>query len=160
MLKIKSHGGILFTEGVRMKFTLILDKTREEEVLVYAKEKNEITEKIERLVNGDANTVNGYLDDQIVKLDFCDVYCFSIDGGKLYAVCENEKYLLKARLYSIEQLLGYNFIKINQSSIANIGKIARFDASIGGTLKVIFKNGYTDYVSRRNIKSVKERLGL
>ncbi len=143
-----------------MKFTLILDKTREEEVLIYAKEKNEITQKIERLVKGDPKTFNGYLNDQIVKLDSGDIYCFAIDGGKLYAVCEDEKYLLKTRLYSIEHSLCNDFIKINQSSIANISKIGRFDVSIGGTLKVIFKNGYTDYVSRRNIKAVKERLKL
>ena len=56
--------------------------------------------------------------------------------------------------------LGTDFIKINQSCIANIRQIQRFDTSFSGTLRVIFKNGYTDYVSRRQLKAVKERLGL
>ncbi len=72
----------------------------------------------------------------------------------------DEEILIYARLYNIEEMLNKDFIKINQSSIANISKIQKFDASISGTLKVIFKNGYTDYVSRRNIKKVKERIGL
>ena len=64
------------------------------------------------------------------------------------------------RLYSIEEKLSEDFIKINQSTVINIKKIQRFDVSVTGTLKVIMKNGYTDYVSRRRIKNVKERLGL
>ena len=89
-----------------------------------------------------------------------EVFCFIVENSKVYAICDDKKYLLKLRLYNIEQTLDKDFIKINQSSIANINKIQKFDASIGGTLKVIFKNGYTDYVPRRNIKHVKERLGL
>ena len=44
--------------------------------------------------------------------------------------------------------------------LINIDKIKRFDASLSGFLLVTLKNGYSDYVSRRNLKNVKERLGL
>ena len=71
-----------------------------------------------------------------------------------------EKFEIKTRLYVIEEKLPENFIKINQSCIANINQIERFDASISGTLKIRFKNGYTDYVSRRQLKNVKERIGI
>ena len=60
----------------------------------------------------------------------------------------------------MEKKLPENFVKINQSCIANIDKINRFDASFSGTLKLIFKNSYTDYVSRRQLKTVKERIGI
>ena len=143
-----------------MKFTVILDENRDEEIIIYAKQKTKIIEKIENLVKGYDKTINGYSQGEVVKLNLSDIYCFCTDGGKLYAICEKERYLLKTRLYMIEELLGNEFIKINQSSIANINKIQKFDVSIGGTLKVILKNGYTDYVSRRNLKFVKERLGL
>ncbi|MBQ8740717.1 MAG: LytTR family transcriptional regulator [Clostridia bacterium] len=143
-----------------MKCTVILDKTREEEILIYAHQRNEIIDKIERMATDVTPQLIGYSRGEMVKLDIKDVYCFTVDGGKLFAVCENEKYLLKTRLYNVEDRLDKGFIKINQSSIANISKIQKFDASISGTLKVIFKNGYTDYVSRRNIKKVKERIGL
>ena len=52
------------------------------------------------------------------------------------------------------------FIYINQGCLANINLIDRFDASIGGTLLIIFKSGYKDYVSRRQLKKIKERLGI
>lgn len=143
-----------------MKCTVILDKTREEEIIIYAHQKSEMVEAVENLINDKTQYVNGYLNGEIVKLLPQEVFCFIVENSKVYAICDNKKYLLKLRLYNIEQMLDKDFIKINQSSIANINKIQKFDASIGGTLKVIFKNGYTDYVSRRNIKNVKERLGL
>lgn len=143
-----------------MKCTVILDKTREEEIIIYAHQKSEMVEAVENLINDKTQSINGYLNGEIVKLLPREVFCFTVENSKIYAICDDKKYLLKLRLYNIEQMLDKNFIKINQSSIANINKIQKFDASIGGTLKVIFKNGYTDYVSRRNIKKVKERLGL
>ena len=78
----------------------------------------------------------------------------------MFALTEKGKYRLKSRLYQLEKNLNDNFVKINQSCIANIKKIEKFKASVGGALMVIFKNGYEDYVSRRNLKNVKERLGL
>ena len=143
-----------------MKCTVILDKTREEEIIIYAHQKSEMVEAVENLINDKTQSINGYLNGEIVKLLPREVFCFTVENSKIYAICDDKKYLLKLRLYNIEQMLDKDFIKINQSSIANINKIQKFDASIGGTLKVIFKNGYTDYVSRRNIKNVKERLGL
>lgn len=143
-----------------MKFTVITDCDREEEIVIYAHQKSKLIDEIESLVKGKSEMLNGYLRGEIVKLDPRDVFCFTVEDGKVYAVCENEKYLLKIRIYQLQEMLDENFIKINQSSIANIKRIKKFDASVYGTLKVIFKNGYVDYVSRRNIKTVKERLGL
>ncbi|MBR3592259.1 MAG: LytTR family transcriptional regulator DNA-binding domain-containing protein [Clostridia bacterium] len=143
-----------------MKCTVILDKTREEEIVIYAHQKNEMICEIERMAQEKPLQMTGFLNEEIVRLEPQDIYCFTVEGGRLYAIGENEKYLIKARLYNIEEILDKSFIKINQSSIANVKKIQKFDASISGTLKVIFKNGHTDYVSRRNVKNVKERLGL
>ena len=143
-----------------MKCTVILDKTREEEIVIYAHQKNEMIFEIERMAQEKPLQLTGFLNEEIVRLEPQDIYCFTVEGGRLYAIGESEKYLIKARLYNIEEILDKSFIKINQSSIANVKKIQKFDASISGTLKVIFKNGHTDYVSRRNIKNVKERLGL
>lgn len=143
-----------------MKFSFFIDKDKDEEVIVYAHEKTKLIESIENLVNENDFELIGFIDKEAVKIDIADVYCFTVENNKIYAVCEDEKYLLKSRLYQIEEKLSENFIKINQSCIANIRKIRKFDASFSGTLTVIFKNGYKDFVSRRNVKNVKERLGL
>lgn len=143
-----------------MKFRIIIDKEREEEVTVCAHEETNLTAEIERLCREDAIELIGYKDRDAVKVEMLEVYCFIVEDGKIFAITENDKLQLKCRLYTVEERLTDSFVKINQSCIANIRMIERFEASIGGALTVKFKNGYCDYVSRRNLKKVKERLGL
>lgn len=143
-----------------MKFKLFIDKEREEEVIVYAHEKSRLVSEIESLIEDSASELVGFNRGEATRISAGDVYSFVLEEGRLFAVTENEKFLIKSRLYKVEEKLPQNFVKINQSCIANIKKIKKFDVTVSGTLKVVFKNGYTDYVSRRNIKKVKERLGL
>ncbi len=143
-----------------MKCRTVIDKDREEEVVIYVHEKNSLSYEIEELVLGKSLELFGYKDKNIIKLSPSDVFCFTVEDNKVYAVCEKEKYQIKQRLYLLEEILDRDFVKINQSCIANIRKISKFDTSITGTLMISFKNGYRDYVSRRQLKKVKERVGL
>ena len=143
-----------------MKFHLIIDETREEEVLVYCHKRTPLTDAIECLINEESLEITGFRDNEIKRLELNEIYCFLSENNKVFAVCENDKFLLKTRLYKLEERLGKDFVKINQSCIANIQKIEHFDTSVSGTLKVVFKNKYVDFVSRRQLKNIKERLGL
>lgn len=143
-----------------MKIEVIVDKNNEEKIVIYTKEETDLAKQIEKIVNENAVEFLGYKNEQIVKLNPFDIYYVTVIDNKVYAVLEKEKYLLKERLYALEEKLPENFVKVNQSCIANIKKIKRFDASFSGTLKLIFNNGHTDYVSRRQLKKVKERIGI
>ncbi len=143
-----------------MKCKILIDPDREEEVLIYAKKESARIREIERFVTGDTAELIGYRDKQIRTLRPAEVHCFTLREGKLFATTDGGEWQIKSRLYEIEQLLDDSFIKINQSCIANVKKIDRFDASFAGALIVTFKNGYRDYVSRRCMKSVKERIGF
>ncbi len=140
-----------------MKCQTIVDRHREEEVLIYVHEKNARSEEIEKFVLGEETELFGYREKEITKLHLSDIHLFTVQENKVFALTHSETYQLKQRLYILEDLLDGNFIKINQSCIANIKK---FDASFAGALVVIFENGHRDYVSRRRLKAVKERLGL
>ena len=143
-----------------MKFTLFIDDRHEEECIIYARERSRLVEEIERLIMEDAFEIMGYKDAEIVRLNPCEVYCFAVEGGKTYAITQDDKLLIKYRLYQLEEKLADSFVKINQSCIVSIRQIKRFDASLSGSLMVELKNGYSDYVSRRQLKRVKERLGV
>lgn len=143
-----------------MIFQILIDKEKEESCVVIA---HQITDKIleiEKLVKGEEFDFVGYIDEHIVKLNVDDIVCFFVENNKIYAYQNDEKYYIKQRLYNIEEKLNSNFIKINQSCLANIKKIKRFSVSFNGALLVEFNNGYKDYVSRRELKNVKRRLGL
>lgn len=132
-----------------------------EEVVAYAKDKNELIENIERLCNNFQEKLIGYsTNGRIKELITINVECFYTDDDKIIAIYENEKYLVRKRLYELFELYCEHFVYINQGCLANISKIKYFDTSIGGTILVVFRSGYKDYVSRRKIKNVKERLGI
>lgn len=143
-----------------MKFELVVDPAAEERVVMYTKENNPLAEEIRRLVETCQEGLVGYKEKEIVSLNPLEILCVTVMDSRVYAVCREETFLLKERLYVLEERLPDCFVKINQSCIANLRQIQRFDASVSGTLKVRFKNGYVDYVSRRQLRLVKERLGI
>lgn len=143
-----------------MKCQTIIDKSREEEVIIYVHEKSELSEEIESLVLGTSTELIGYSDKLAIKINLSEIFCIVVEDSKVYVMTENEKLRMKQRLYVLEEMLGNDFVKINQSCIVNIRKIERFDASFAGALSVTLKNGHKDYVSRRQLKTVKERVGL
>ena len=143
-----------------MKCEIIIDPACEEKTVIYVRENNRQIENIKKLVEESGTELLGYGDKGIKVLNPADIYCVTVLDGKVYAVCEKENLLLKQRLYEVEEKLWSTFVKINQSCLANLRKVERFDASVSGTLMLRFQNGYTDCVSRRQLKHIKERLGI
>lgn len=143
-----------------MKLKLFIDPERDEEIIVYAHKKSSLTDAIEQLVSENGFELIGYTETQAVKLNPNEICCFSVIGEKVFARSISGDYRVKFRLFQLEEQLPDTFVKINQSCIANIRMVDRFDYSISGSLLIRFKNGTSDYVSRRQMKKVKERFGL
>ena len=143
-----------------MKCQIIIDEKREEEVLIYAQKRSSLVNEIERLVESNNLTIKGTKDDEIIIINPLDVTCFISQNNKVFALIGEEQYKIKERLYQLEEMMDENYIKINQSCLANIKRIDRFSSSLGGAIMVLFDNGYKDYISRRELKKFKERMGL
>ncbi len=142
-----------------MKYKLIIDENQEESITIIAKKDDPIFEQVRKMINSKDQLLIGYNNEQMKIINKEDVYYINCEE-KVYIYLKNEKYDSKKRLYQLENLLDNNFIKINQSCIVNIKYIDKFKVSFSGQLEVVLKNGYTDYISRRQLKSVKERVGL
>ncbi len=144
-----------------MKCFTFIDKNEEERVIIYSKERTSLVDQIEKLVSSTGVSLTGTYEDTSVLINPMDVCCFFVESGKIFALINEKKYQLKERLYQLEDM-SFNeyFVKLNQSCLANIKQIKEFKASIGGSVMVIFQNGYKDYISRRELKNVKERIGL
>ena len=144
-----------------MKYTTVIDPRREEEVIIHAKKKTREIDELESYLDRMSAELMGYGEDgQIVPLRPAEVHCFIVEDGKVYALTDTGKLTVRLPLYAIEEMLSEDFVRINQSCLGNVRKIARFDASIGGALMVTFQNGNRDYVSRRQLKTVKERMHI
>ena len=131
-----------------------------EHIDVYAHEGSDIPKEIEGLLKNKEYVLIGYTEREAAKLEPSSVICFIAEEGRVIAIAEGARFTVRETLGELEEHLPDQFIRINRSAIANIRKIEKFDVSFSGTLGVIFKNGYKDYVSRRNLKKIKERLGL
>ena len=143
-----------------MRFNLIIDKVKEEEVTVTVHERSALTEQIEALVKQHTGTdrIIAFAEDEMKQLSFADIECITVLDGKTYAIdAENKRYCLKQRLYELEELLPTFFIRINKSTLANEKKIQRFAASFSGAVDAVFQCGYREHVSRRCFAEIKRR---
>lgn len=143
-----------------MKFRLIIDKEKNEEVTATVHERSALTDKIEALVlayTGD-NKVTAYTEDELLQLPFDRIQCITILEGKTFAVdTKGKQYRLKQRLYELEQVLPASFIRINKSALANEAHLERFVATYSGGINARFRSGYEEYVSRRCFATIKRR---
>lgn len=143
-----------------MKFKLIIDAEKDEEVIATVRERSPLTDQIERLVMQYTGTdrIAAYTEDDMKMLLFSDIECITILDGKTYAIdTNNRRYRLKLRLYELEEILPSSFIRINKSTLANETRLERFTASFSGAVDAVFQCGYTEYVSRRCFAEIKRR---
>lgn len=135
----------------------------EEKVCAYSKERSPLIDKIENLCQEkkiQAKNLFGYLEKDIVFLNLDEISYISIEEEKTIAHIGKKKYQMKEKISSLEEMLGKDFIQINRYALVNIHHIARFDTSWNGNLVVYLKDGTRDFVSRRRIRSLKERIGI
>ena len=143
-----------------MKFKLIIDKEKDEELVATVHSRSALTDEIEALVlkHAGADRISAYRDDEMKMLAFSDIECVTVLDGKTYAIdFKNQRYRLRQRLYELEALLPSSFIRINKSTLANENRLDRFAVTYAGSVDAVFKCGYTEYVSRRCFAQIKRR---
>ncbi len=143
-----------------MKFKLIIDNDKDEEVVVTAHRRTALIEEIEALVQQAApDRIPAYTEDSIKMLSLSSIECITVLDGKTYAIHEDgQKYRLKQRLYELEELLPSSFIRINKSTLANEPRLDQFAVTYSGGVDAVFHCGYREYVSRRCFAQIKRRL--
>ncbi len=143
-----------------MKYRIEIQESLPEEIVILAREETPILHRLEELLKEEKVQLMGYRGDDMMPLSLEDIDCVFVQDGKVYVLTSAEKLQVKLRLYQLAPILGDAFVKINQSCLVRVSKIKRFVPSIGGALMVVLENGYQDYISRRQLKTIKERFGL
>jgi len=143
-----------------MKYKLIIDPEREESLELTLHERTSLADKIEALLGETSEHILGYYDLDAYRLSPSDIDCVYTDGDDIFALVGKESYRVRLRLYELEELLGGAFVKLNRGCIVRVSSIVKFESSLGGSLSVVLRNGFNDYISRRELKNVKRRFGL
>ena len=144
-----------------MKFRLIIDKEKDEEVVATVHNRTALIDEIEVLLlqHAGADRIIGSTGDDIKILSVSEIQCITVLDGKTFAIDSgNRRYRLKQRLYELEAILPSSFIRINKSALANERALERFAVTYAGSVDAVFKCGFKEYVSRRCFSEIKRRL--
>lgn len=143
-----------------MKYKLIIDPAAEERLDLTLHERTPLADRIEALIGESGDHLLGYRDFDVYRLAPSDIDCVYTDGDDVCAMVGGECYRLRMRLYEIEERFGDSFVRLNRGCIVRVSAIIKFESSLGGSLRAILKNGFGDYISRRELQNVKRRFGL
>lgn len=142
---------IKINEEYKVPKTLVFTDKMTEEVL---RIKSFVLENSESLLIG-------FLNEKIKILNPAKIYRIYTEDSRVFAESIDEKYLVKKRIYQLEEILkSKKFVRISNSELINLNLVDSFDLSYSGTISVKMNNKSKTFVSRRYVKKIKETLGI
>ena len=144
-----------------MKLELNIDEKVKETLVVVSA--NKIDKEVQNLINYieySSEYLIGIVEDKASIIDIDEIIRVYIEDRKTFVATLKDTYVVKKKLYEVENMVTRNFIKISQSEMANIKFIKNLDFSNTGTIVIKYKNSDISYVSRRMIKEFKLKLGI
>ena len=122
---------------------------------------SEVNNVLKKLSEDTSQIISGSKNGKISVLEQADLIRIYANDKKVFAVTGEGEYVLRQRLYELEERLdGRWFVRISNSEIINLKKVGHFDLSFTGTICVKLSDGTTSYVSRRYVSKIKKILGI
>lgn len=66
----------------------------------------------------------------------------------------------KRKLYELEAMMSYDFVRVSKSMLVNMDKIASIQMGPIGSTEIILDDESSVHVSRKYFKELKKRLGI
>ncbi len=146
-----------------MQIEIKIDSTCKEPKIIILTESmsSEVNEIIQRISDEKPNLLTAFREDIAEILEQDDIFRIYSANGKVFAVTDNAEYVLRFRLYELEERLSKkHFVRISHSEIINLKKVKNFDLSYAGTICVRMLDDSTAFVSRRYVSKIKQVLGM
>ena len=130
------------------------------DIVIRADEKDDqIMSLIEKLsVREEAKLTVFDRDNCSCVIDKEEIIFVSADGKNVRVTATSGIYRAKQSLQSIEELLSRKFLRVSRFELINLSMVRKYDFTIGGTLRIEFKNGMETWASRRYIPLIRQRL--
>lgn len=130
-------------------------------IIMTASMSEKINHLVEMLSEDNPLILSGYRNGKFEVLEQTELIRIYANSGKVFGVTDLGEYVLRHRLYELEERLNpHQFVRISHSEIINLKRVSNFDLSFTGTICVNFLNGETTYVSRRYVAKIKKMLGI
>lgn len=143
-----------------MKISFLFhEKYKESEIVICgAKKSKELAELKQVIAEAVDEKLTVYDDRDAVRITQGEVIRFYASRQRVYAQTADATYLVRARLYELEEMLKKQFVRISNSEIVNVKKIRRMDTSISGTIHMYLQDNIETYVSRRYVSRIRDSL--
>lgn len=144
-----------------MKVNIDIDnKYKETSVTIQTNEWTEELDHVVKLLKQEQpKRLFGVEADQTILLNPSEIDFVYADNRKVYAAIKNHRTEVKMKLFEVEKSLAHaHFMRFSKSVIGNINRIRRFELSFNGNLCVYFSSGNKEYITRKYVASIKERL--
>lgn len=147
-----------------MDIEVKIDASQSEPKVIIITDK--LTDKVQDIIAALENVtapqvISGLSGDRVKILEQDKIIRIYTEGGKICSDTEEGRFILRGRLYELEERLDKKtFVRISNSEIINLKKTAGFDMSFVGTICVTMSNGAVTYVSRRYVSKIKKILGV
>lgn len=146
-----------------MEIEVKIDKNcNEPKITIHAAEMNEeIQDLLKKLTEPTIQSIVGYKQEVATILTPQELIRIYTENQKVFAETHTDKYMLKHRLFELENSLSKkDFLRISNSEIINLQQIKNLDLSFSGTICIDMKNNTMVYASRRYVSKIKNNLGL
>ncbi|MBO7669224.1 MAG: LytTR family transcriptional regulator [Oscillospiraceae bacterium] len=131
------------------------------EITVRASEQDaEVAALMERIAGESGHTLT-VLDGRgnLKTLAESEIILASVDGKSVRILTADGCWLSRRTLQSLEEQLDSRcFVRISRYEIVNLRKVARYDFTISGTLRLELEGGMETWASRRCIPEIRRRL--
>lgn len=143
-----------------MKISFLFhEKYKEPEIVICgAKKSKELAELKQVIAEAVDEKLTVYDDRDAVRITQGEFIRFYASRQRVYAQTADATYLVRARLYELEEMLKKQFVRISNSEIVNGKKIRRMDTSISGTIHMYLQGDIETYVSRRYVSRIRDSL--
>lgn len=146
-----------------MKIKIEVDHTLvENEVIIKCSEIDQNIQKIQAVISDITLPYEKWFflkDGKEYYLPLDTILFFETDNQNIHAHTVNEVYIIKYKLYELEEKLPKNFLRVSKSTILNLNHIYSIDKNLtSSSIVQFYKTHKRVYVSRYYYKQLRELL--
>ena len=146
---------------MKIRIELVNDLA-EDEVLIRCSRVDDTIQKIHRYIleqSQSSQKITFYKQNQEFYFPMDDILFFETEGEHIYAHTANDAYLIKYRLYELEQILPRNFMRAAKSTIVNVLQVYSITRNLTASSLIQFIDSHKQvYVSRYYYQELRQRL--
>ena len=144
-----------------MKLSIeISDGSTEDEVIIRCGRVDDTVSKIQEFIRSlSTPKMAFYKGTQEYYLPIEDILFFETNGEQIFAHTTNDAFKVKYRLYELEEMLPWYFIRAAKGTIVNTQRIYAINRNLTSSSQIGFTGTHKQiYVSRHYFKSLKARM--